>query len=125
MNSSVILSVKNIDVSYGNVQAVWNVSFDVGDREVVTLIGANGAGKTTILKTLCGLMAPRQGKILFNGEDICGKAPYELVARGLVLIPEARQLWQGMTVRENLEMGAYCRSARTKRSSSLEEDFAM
>ncbi len=125
MGSNVILSVKNIDVFYGNVQAVWDVSFDVGDREVVTLIGANGAGKTTILKTLCGLMAPRQGQILFDGEDICGKPPYELVARGLVLIPEARQLWPGMTVRENLEMGAYCRPARAVRSRSLEGVFAM
>src|SRR6266545_1613989 len=124
MDSNVILSVKNIDVYYGNVQAVWDVSFDAGDREVVTLIGANGAGKTTILKTLCGLMAPRQGQILFDGEDICGRPPYELVARGLVLIPEARQLWPGMTVRENLEMGAYCRSARAVRSRSLEGVFA-
>ncbi len=120
-----MLEVRNIDVFYGDVQAVWDVSFDVGDREVVTLIGANGAGKTTILKALCGLLTPRRGQILLDGRDVCGKPPYELVARGLVLIPEARQLWPGMTVRENLEMGAYCRSARKERSRTLEEVFAM
>jgi branched-chain amino acid transport system ATP-binding protein len=107
------------------VQAVWDVSFDVGSREVVTLIGANGGGKTTILKTLCGLMTPRRGQILFDSQDICGYPPYELAARGLVLIPEARQLWPGMTVRENLEMGAYSRSARGQRARSLEAVFAM
>ncbi|HSP93863.1 MAG TPA: ABC transporter ATP-binding protein [Thermoanaerobaculia bacterium] len=122
---SQILSVQNIDVFYGNVQAVWDVSFDVGESEVVTLIGANGAGKTTILKTLCGLMAPRRGQILFEGRDVCGLPPYELVARGLVLIPESRQLWPGMTVRENLDMGAYSRSARRERARTLERVFAM
>jgi branched-chain amino acid transport system ATP-binding protein len=125
MDSSLILSVSHIDVYYGAVQAVWDVSFDVGDREVVTLIGANGAGKTTILKALCGLLTPRRGQILFDGADVGGRPPYELVARGLVLIPEARQLWPAMTVRENLEMGAYGRSARPERSRSLEAVFTM
>jgi len=120
-----MLSVRNIDVGYGAVQAVWDVSFEVGDGEVVTLIGANGAGKTTILKTLCGLLVPRRGQVLFEGEDVRGLAPYELVARGLVLIPEARQLWPGMTVRENLEMGAYSRSARGERARTLEAVHAM
>ena len=120
-----MLSVRNIDVGYGAVQAVWDVSFDVGDGEVVTLIGANGAGKTTILKTLCGLLVPRRGQVLFEGEDVRGLAPYELVARGLVLIPEARQLWPGMTVRENLDMGAYSRSARGERARTLEAVHAM
>jgi branched-chain amino acid transport system ATP-binding protein len=120
-----VLSVRNIDVGYGAVQAVWDVSFDVGDGEVVTLIGANGAGKTTILKTLCGLLVPRRGQVLFDGADVRGLAPYELVARGLVLIPEARQLWPGMTVRENLDMGAYGRSARGERARTLEAVHAM
>jgi len=120
-----VLSVRNIDVGYGAVQAVWDVSFDVGDGEVVTLIGANGAGKTTVLKTLCGLLVPRRGHVLFEGKDVRGLAPYELVARGLVLIPEARQLWPGMTVRENLDMGAYSRSARGERARTLEAVHAM
>jgi branched-chain amino acid transport system ATP-binding protein len=120
-----VLAVRNIDVGYGEVQAVWDVSFGVGAGEVVTLIGANGAGKTTILKTLCGLLVPRRGQILFDGKDVGGLAPYDLVARGLVLIPEARQLWPGMTVRENLEMGAYSRSARGQRARTLESVHAM
>ena len=120
-----MLDVRNIDVAYGAVQAVWDVSFGVGEGEVVTLIGANGAGKTTILKTLCGLLAARRGQILFEGRDVRGLAPYELVTRGLVLIPEARQLWPGMTVRENLEMGAYSRAARAERSRTLEAVHAM
>jgi branched-chain amino acid transport system ATP-binding protein len=120
-----MLSVRNLDVYYGDVQAVWDVSFEVGRRDVVTLIGANGAGKTTILKTLSGLLEPRRGQVLFDGEEIGGLPPYDLVARGLVLIPEARQLWPGMTVRENLEMGSYCRTARARRASSLEAVFAM
>jgi branched-chain amino acid transport system ATP-binding protein len=120
-----VLEVRNLDVGYGAVQAVWDVSFDVGDNEVVTLIGANGAGNTTILKTLCGLLVPRRGRVLFDGEDVRGLAPYELVARGLVLIPEARQLWPGMTVEENLDMGAYSRSARGQRARTLEAVHAM
>ena len=110
---------------YGDVQAVWDVSFEVGEREVVTLIGANGGGKTTILKALCGLLKPRRGQILFAGEDVAGRPPYELVGRGLVLIPEARQLWPGMTVRENLEMGAYGKAARPRRAAALEAVLAM
>jgi branched-chain amino acid transport system ATP-binding protein len=120
-----LLAVQSIDVFYGDVQAVWDVSFDVQAGEVVTLVGANGAGKTTILKTLCGLLSPRRGEIVFEGADIAGEQPYALVARGLVLIPESRQLWPGMTVRENLEMGAYCRSARAHRAETLETVFAM
>jgi branched-chain amino acid transport system ATP-binding protein len=124
-HNSQLLSVSHLDVFYGDVQAVWDVSFDVAEGEVVTLIGANGAGKTTILKTLCGLLAPRRGRVLFEGRDIGGRPPYELVGRGLVLIPESRQLWPGMTVRENLDMGAYFRSARRERKRTLEMVFAM
>ena len=120
-----MLQVRNIDVYYGAVQAVWDLSFDVAEGEVVTLIGANGAGKSTVLKAIVGLLAARRGQILFEGVDIVGRPPYELVERGLVLIPEARQLWPAMTVRENLEMGAYCRAARQKRKKTLETVFAM
>ncbi|HKF42147.1 MAG TPA: ABC transporter ATP-binding protein [Thermoanaerobaculia bacterium] len=120
-----MLSVSHLDVFYGGVQAVWDVSFEVGEREVVTLIGANGAGKTTILKALCGLLKPRRGQVLFAGEEVAGKAAYDLVGLGLVLIPEARQLWPGMTVRENLEMGAYGRAARPRRAATLEAVLTM
>jgi branched-chain amino acid transport system ATP-binding protein len=121
----VILEVRNIDVYYGAVQAVWDVSFEVAEGEVVTLIGANGAGKSTVLKAIVGLLAPRRGQVLFDGADIARRPPYKLVEEGLVLIPEARQLWPAMTVRENLEMGAYCAKARSARRETLDLVLAM
>jgi branched-chain amino acid transport system ATP-binding protein len=113
------LEVRGIDVFYGDVQAVWDVSFEVTDGEVVTLVGANGAGKTTTLRTVAGLLRPRRGTIRFRGNDVTGLPPYRLVERGLVMVPEARQLWPGMTVRENLDMGAYGKDAREHRKQSL------
>ncbi len=113
------LRVENIDVFYGDVQAVWDVSFQVDAGEIVTLVGANGAGKTTLLRTLAGLLRPRRGRILFEGKDVAGLPANQLVARGLVLIPEARQLWPTMNVRDNLEMGAYARGARAERHRSM------
>lgn len=120
-----MLEVRGIDAFYGDVQALWDVSFTVGEGEVVTLIGANGAGKTTALKTVAGVLNPRQGQVLFEGRVVTGEAAFRLVERGLVLIPEARQLWPAMTVRENLEMGAYSRKARARRRESLAAVLAM
>jgi branched-chain amino acid transport system ATP-binding protein len=120
-----MLEVRNIDVFYGAVQAAWDVSFEVAEGEVVALIGANGAGKSTVLKAIAGLLAPRRGQILFGGLEIAGRPPYEMVEKGLVLVPEARQLWPGMTVRENLEMGAYCATARPARRETLDMVLAM
>jgi branched-chain amino acid transport system ATP-binding protein len=119
-----MLEVAGIDAFYGNAQALWDVSFEVAEGEIVTIIGSNGAGKSTTLRTICGLLKPRKGRIIFEGADISGLAPNELVARGVVLIPEARQLWPGMTVLENLEMGAYARTARPARRRTLESVFA-
>jgi len=119
------LAVRGIDVFYGEVQAVWDVSFDVRAGEIVTLVGANGAGKSTILKAVCGLLAPRRGEVLLDGKRVDGRPTHELVAKGLVLIPEARQLWPAMTVRENLEMGSYCRPARPYRAASMGAVFSM
>jgi branched-chain amino acid transport system ATP-binding protein len=113
------LEVRGIDVFYGEVQAVWDVSFDVEPGEIVTLVGANGAGKTTSLRSIAGLLRPRRGSIHFQGEDVTGLPPYRLVERGLCLVPEARQLWPGMTVLENLEMGAYGQAARAQRKETL------
>ncbi len=113
------LEVQELDVFYRDVQAVWDVSFDVEPGEIVTLVGANGAGKTTSLRTIAGLIRPRRGTIRFQGEDVTGMPAYRLVERGLVLVPEARQLWPQMTVRENLDMGAYARGARTHRKETL------
>ncbi len=120
-----MLEVVGIDAFYGKVQALWDVSFRVAAGEIVTIIGANGAGKSTALKTVSGLLKPRKGQILFEGANVTGLAPNNLVERGIVLIPEARQLWPAMTVLENLEMGAYARSARPARARTLESVFAM
>ncbi len=119
------LTAEGLHSFYGDVQALWDVSLDVEQGEIVTLIGANGAGKSTLLKTIAGLLAPRRGRILLDGEDVAGKPAYRLVERGLVLIPEARQLWPAMSVRENLEMGAYSRAARPERARTLEAVLTM
>ena len=119
------LQVDNIDVFYGDVQAVWDVSFRVEAGEIVTLVGANGAGKTTTLRTLAGLLRPRSGRILFEGRDMAGLPANQLVAQGMVLIPEARQLWPAMSVRDNLEMGAYARGARAERHRTFQTVLEM
>ena len=120
-----LLSVENLDVSHGNVQAVWDVSFGVEAGEILTLVGANGAGKTTLLKTVAGLLAPRRGRILFDGRDLVDRPAHTRASDGLVLVPEARQLWPGMTVLENLEMGAWGKRARAESARTLAEVFAM
>ena len=120
-----MLEVKGIDVFYGNVQALWDVSFRVVQGEIVTIIGANGAGKSTTLRTVSGLLRPRRGQVVFEGTDISQIAPNERVGLGIVLVPEARQLWPAMTVLENLEMGAYKPAARRVRAKTLDNVFTM
>ena len=102
-----MLKIENIDVYYGAIHAVKNVSFEVGEGEIVALIGANGAGKSTILKTVSGLMHPRSGSITFCGENITHVDAYKLLRTGLAHVPEGRRIFLQMTVQENLEMGAY------------------
>jgi len=104
-----MLKVDNINVYYGAIHAVQGVSFYVGEGEIVTLIGANGAGKSTILKTLSGLMKSRGGSIGFNGKDISFMASHKIVEGGLAQVPEGRAVFLQMTVEENLEMGAFTR----------------
>ncbi len=120
-----MLEIDGIDVFYGDVQALWDVSLRVDSGEIVTIIGANGAGKTTTLRAIAGLMKPRRGTVILDGADVTGLAPNEMVRRGVVLVPEARQLWPAMTVLENLEMGAYVRPARRQRTETLQRVFAM
>src|SRR4029077_8232904 len=120
-----LLSVEGIDVFYGDVQAVREVSFEVEAGEGVTLIGANGAGKSTTLKTVAGLLAPRKGRVVFDGKDVSGARGHALAGQGLLLIPEGRQLWPGMTVLENLRMGAFPKAARARANATLEEVFTM
>lgn len=102
-----MLCVNDINVYYGNIHAIKNVSFEVNDGEIVTLIGANGAGKSTILKTISGLLRTRTGGIHFEDCDIHAVAPHKIVAMGLAHVPEGRRVFQNMTVEENLEMGAF------------------
>jgi branched-chain amino acid transport system ATP-binding protein len=120
-----LLAVENLDVSYGNVQAVWDVSFHVDPGEILTIVGANGAGKTTLLRTIAGLLAPGRGRILFDGRDLANRPAHTRAPEGLVLVPESRQLWPGMTVLENLEMGAWGKQARAESARTLEDVFAM
>lgn len=102
-----MLEVKDINVYYGNIHALKDVSFNVNDGEIVALIGANGAGKSTTLKTVSGLLRSRTGDIVFNGKSIAHTEPYKLVSEGLAHVPEGRRIFLQMTVLENLEMGAY------------------
>lgn len=107
-----LLEVQGLCVNYGHIEAIRDISFGVEEGTVATLIGANGAGKTTTLKTISGLRKVRAGKILFEGEDITQLAPYERVLRGISQSPEGRGCFPGMTVLENLDMGAYVRNDR-------------
>jgi branched-chain amino acid transport system ATP-binding protein len=103
----VFLEVRNLTAYYDSVLALDDISFTLGEGEIVAMIGPNGAGKSTALKAICGLLKPRSGEVLFRGENINGKQPYQLVEKGLCLVPEGRRVFASMTVLENLEMGAY------------------
>ena len=102
-----ILQVQNLTVYYDTVLALDNISLTVIEGGIVAMIGPNGAGKSTALKAICGLLKPQSGEILFRGENINGRQPYQLVEKGLCLVPEGRRVFTSMTVLENLEMGAY------------------
>ena len=104
-----LLKVDDINVYYGAIHAIKGISFEVAEGEIVTLIGANGAGKSTTLKTVSGLLRSKTGAITFEGQDISNVAPHKLVAHGLAHVPEGRRVFLQMTVEENLEMGAYTR----------------
>ncbi|MCI8474419.1 MAG: ABC transporter ATP-binding protein [Oscillospiraceae bacterium] len=104
-----MLKVENINVYYGAIHAIKGISFEVNDGEIVTLIGANGAGKSTTLQTISGLLHSATGSITFQGENIASVPAHKLVSRGLAQVPEGRRIFLNMTVEENLEMGAYTR----------------
>ncbi len=110
-----MLKIENLQVSYGGIQAVRGVSFEVPDGQIVTLIGANGAGKSTTLRSIIGLVPPREGSILYNGEELRGKTTAEIVARGITLVPEGRRVFPDLTVEENLRIGAYLRKDDLKK----------
>ncbi len=105
-----ILEIRDLQVRYGGIEAVKNISFDVPEGEIVTLIGANGAGKSSTLRSIAGLVKPATGTISFMGEDITGKDANEIVSHGVVLVPEGRRIFPDLTVLENLKIGAYLRN---------------
>jgi branched-chain amino acid transport system ATP-binding protein len=116
-----MLKVNNLNVLYGNVQALWDVSLEVKEGEIVTLIGANGAGKTTTMMTISGILKPRSGKIEYLGTRIEGLKPHKIIELGIAQVPQGRHLFSGMTVRENLELGAYRSQKKSNLSQQLEE----
>ena len=107
--SETILKIEDLQVRYGGIEAVKGISFDVQQGQIVTLIGSNGAGKSSTLRTISGLVKPSGGKITFQGEDITGKDPTQIVTQGVTLVPEGRRIFPDMTVLENLKIGAYLR----------------
>ena len=119
-----MLKVENLSVHYGMIQAVRDVSFEVNEGEVVSLIGANGAGKTTILRTLSGLVRPSAGKIEFLGKEIQKLPAQKIVAGGLSQVPEGRHVFPGLTVMENLEMGAFLKKNREENQANLKKVFS-
>lgn len=119
-----MLEVKDLHVFYGAIHALQGISFDVDQGEIVTLIGANGAGKSTTLKTISGLLRPRQGTISFDGHDLLRVGAPKIVSLGISQVPEGRKIFAPLTVRENLEMGAYTRSDPKEIAASLERVFA-
>lgn len=112
-----MLNIENLKVNYGGIEAVKGISFAVPDGQIVTLIGANGAGKSTTLRSVAGLVKPSAGTITWNGEDITGVSPDRIVSKGITLVPEGRRVFPDLTVLENLKIGAYLRK------DSLEEDI--
>ncbi len=120
-----MLEIRNIDVFYGDVQVLWDISFDVKQGEVVALIGANGAGKSTTLKTISGLLRPRRGEILFNTMPIHSVEAFRLVELGIAHCPEARRLFVEMTVEENLDMGSLRGEAKQQREKTKEMVFGL
>ena len=120
-----MLTLENISVNYGAIEALKGVTMHVEKGEVVTLIGANGAGKTTTLRTITGLLSPRAGRVVFEGEDISGSPTHKLVARGISMSPEGRGVFANLTVRENLQMGAYLQKDNRKVAEDMERAFKM
>ncbi|TRO49698.1 ABC transporter ATP-binding protein [Candidatus Bathyarchaeota archaeon] len=118
-----MLDIKNVSASYGMVQILRDISFHVEEREIISIIGPNGAGKTTLVKTIMGLLHPKSGEIIFRDENIEKLFPYEIVKRGLILIPEGREIFPKMTVEENLKLGAYTSNGKNKVNEAKERVY--
>jgi branched-chain amino acid transport system ATP-binding protein len=120
-----MLIIENINVYYDNLHALKGVSLRVGEGEIVSLIGANGAGKTTVLRAVSGILAPRSGKILFKGRDIAGIPPHKIARLGVAHVPEGRGVFSNMSVRENLDLGAYTRRPGRGVDESMDRVFSL
>jgi branched-chain amino acid transport system ATP-binding protein len=120
-----MLEVKDIHTYYGNIHALKGISLTVEQGEIVTLIGSNGAGKTTTLRSICGLQKPRTGSIHLNGEDLSAYKAYQIVSKGVAMVPEGRGIFARLTVAENLDLGAYTRNDRAAIQGDLERVFTI
>jgi branched-chain amino acid transport system ATP-binding protein len=118
-----VLKVENVSGGYGVVQILWDVSFKINEKEIVSIIGPNGAGKTTLVRTIAGLLPAKTGTIRFKGENIEKLPPYEIVKKGLTLIPEGREIFPRMTVDENLRLGAYTKNEKNKVTETKERVY--
>ncbi|MGB7757079.1 MAG: ABC transporter ATP-binding protein [Salinisphaera sp.] len=121
--SDAILQLEDVESGYGELQVLWGVSLQVKPHGMTTLVGANGAGKTTLLRAATGSISAWRGRVRFDGEDVTRLSAHDKASRGLILVPEGRQLFNDMTVEENLELGAYAKRARQKFSTSLERVY--
>ncbi|HEX5807027.1 MAG TPA: ABC transporter ATP-binding protein, partial [Anaerolineales bacterium] len=120
-----MLELKNISARYGAITALRGISLSVSQGELVALLGVNGAGKSTTLATIAGVLRPWQGDILFEGSSILGKSPEQIARRGISLVPEGRDIFPSLTVEENLRLGAFTRSEKTEYSRNLSEAFEL
>jgi len=125
INKEPLLEVNSVDVFYGSFHALWNVSLDVYDGEIVALIGANGMGKTTLINAVSGVIHPKTGKIVFKGVDITMLPPYSVVKLGIVQVPEGRRIFPNLTVQDNLKVGSYVRRARAKKDQLLKRVYEL
>ena len=114
-----LLEIKDLEVNYGVIKAIKGVSFDVNEGEIIALIGANGAGKTTILHTITGLIQAKKGSIVFDGKELTKTPPHKIVSMGMAHVPEGRRIFQQLSVRENLKLGAYTRKDKSEIASTL------
>ncbi|MDO4495372.1 MAG: ABC transporter ATP-binding protein [Clostridiaceae bacterium] len=120
-----MLEIRNLVVSYGGIEAVKDISLEVEQGKIVTLIGANGAGKSTTLKSIAGIVKPKSASIKLNGEEICGKSPDYIVSKGVTLVPEGRRVFANLTVLENLKIGAYLRKDKAGIKADMEHVFEL
>ncbi|MGL1861770.1 MAG: ABC transporter ATP-binding protein [Pseudodesulfovibrio sp.] len=118
-----MLEMKNVDSFYGNIQALYDINLHIDQGEIITLIGANGAGKSTTLMTVCGVVQARNGQVMYDGEEITKEAPNKIVAQGICQVPEGRLIFPELTVQENLDMGAFMRNDKEGIKRDMEYSF--